>query len=255
MATAEAGPGAGADLDAYLAKPLTPTEIAARRRQIREATLRESPYIREPQFSRISPRDVAAVFQQCDSVFFGRAIAAALGERPLAFRLSTRATRCAGSLRKVWEGKPAGGMPPERFELTVSTTPLFESFRDGQRSITTCGHECTDRLDALQRVVEHETVHLIEYLRWADSACSAPRFQLIARSVFGHTARHHAMMSPGDRAAALGFRPGQRVAFEFEGVRYEGVLNRVTKRATVLVPHPDGRSMRFYIPLQYLTQA
>jgi len=47
------------------------------------------------------------------------------------------------------------------------------------------------------------------------------------------------------------------VAFDFDGVRYEGILSRVTKRATVLVPHPDGRVMsdgnpylQFYVPLE-----
>jgi len=62
-----------------------------------------------------------------------------------------------------------------------------------------------------------------------------------------------------DGALEIGLEPGRRVAFDFEGVRYEGILSRVTKRATVLVPHPDGRLMsdgnphhQFYVPLERL---
>jgi hypothetical protein len=61
---------------------------------------------------------------------------------------------------------------------------------------------------------------------------------------------------------AQGFKAGQRVAFEFEGVRHEGILNRVTKRATVLVPDADGELMsdgqryrRYYVPLRLLALA
>ena len=93
-------------LDAHLAKDLTAAEIDARRLQVREATLERSACILEPQFSRISPRDLAIAFE---------------------------------------------------------------------------------RHDALQRIVEHETVHLVEQLRWRDTNCSGSRFQAIARRLFGHT--------------------------------------------------------------------
>ena len=102
-------------------------------------------------------------------------------------------------------------------------------------------------------------VHLVEQLRWCETDCAAPRFQSIARRLFGHTQPKHALVTPRERAAQLGLEPGQRVAFDFEGVRYEGILSRVTKRATVLVPHPDGCVMsdgnphhQFYVPLEQL---
>jgi hypothetical protein len=49
------------------------------------------------------------------------------------------------------------------------------------------------------------------------------------------------------------------VSFVFEGVRLFGRVRRITKRATVLVPDPEGRSysdgMRYkeyYVPLAQL---
>jgi hypothetical protein len=110
---------------------------------------------------------------------------------------------------------------PERYELSVSTTLLFESFRDQQRPITIGGQECADRLDALQRIMEHEMVHLVEQLRWCETDCAAPRFQSMVRRLFGHTQPKYALVSPRERPAQLGFKPGRRVAFDFEGVRYE----------------------------------
>jgi hypothetical protein len=250
--------GQATDLDPFLARARKPTEIDALRQQIREATLAASLCIREPQFSRISARDVAVVFERYDALFFGASIPAALRGRELTFRLSTRATSRGGSLR-VWRPRETadGARRAERYELSVSTTLLFESFRGPGRPITIAGRECSDRLDALQRIVEHEMVHLVEQLRWCETDCAAPRFQSIARRLFGHTQHRHELVTPRERAAQLGLQPGHRVAFDFE--RYEGILSRVTKRATVLVPHPDGRVRsdgntyyQFYVPLERL---
>jgi len=56
--------GQATDLDPFLARTRMSTEIDAFRRQVREATLAASPCIREPQFTRISARDVAVVFER-----------------------------------------------------------------------------------------------------------------------------------------------------------------------------------------------
>jgi hypothetical protein len=249
-------------LDALLARDRAAGEIAELRRAVRLGVLEAAPWVREAQFTRISPRDVAVAFERYDCLFFGASIRTVLGDRPLRFRLSTRATSRGGSLRIAPPRQIPGGIRPESFELTVSTTLLFESFRDGERTITVAGHECADRLDALQRVIEHEAVHLVEHLRWSGTDCARKRFQAIASRLFGHTAPKHELVTPRERAMAQGFKAGQRVAFEFEGVRHEGILNRVTMRATVLVPDADGELMsdgqryrRYYVPLRLLALA
>jgi hypothetical protein len=248
-------------LDRYLGAVRTPVEIEEMRGVVREAILETSVNVRVPQFDRIGSADVAVAFHHYDSLFFDESLRLVIGSRPLLFRLSTRASQRAGSLRVTSRPQP-DGTRADSFEMTVSTTPLFESFREGERRVTAVGQECADRLDALQRIVEHETVHLAEHLRWGATTCSGSRFQGIAASLFGHRAPRHALVTPRERAEVLGFRPGQRVAFLFEGERRQGILNRVTKRATVLVPHPDGellsdghRYQRFYVPLRFLTQA
>ena len=62
-----------------------------------------------------------------------------------------------------------------RYEIAISCGLLFDSFKPGDRPITASGVECFSRLEALQRIFEHETVHLAEYLAWNTSNCSADR--------------------------------------------------------------------------------
>ena len=112
----------------------------------------------------------------------------------------------------------------------------------------------------MQRVVEHELVHLAEMLIWDASSCSQRRFHGIANRFFGHSRHQHDLITQTERAARK-FRlaTGSRVRFEFEGKSYTGTVNRITRRATVLVEDPKGerftdgkRYRRFYVPLESL---
>lgn len=247
-------------LDRFFARERSIAEIERDRDAVRAVVTEEPDGIREPDFRRIRVSDLISMFDVYDGVFFDGQIRTALAGRPLAFGLSRRATSRGGSLRRLHARVPEPGAPPEWFEMTISTSLLFDNFGANGRPVSIGGHECVDRLDALQRIVEHEIVHLLEHLRWGDSSCAGARFRWLVRAVFGHTEARHELVTPRERAAEQGLVPGRRVAFVFEGTRYEGIVNRVTKRATVLVPHPSGVKMsdgrcylRFYVPLAKLT--
>ena len=70
-------------------------------------------------------------------------------------------------------------------------------------------------------------------------------------------------MTPTDVARKqLGIRCGDSVTFKVDGTRRTGVVNRITKRATVLVKDPAGteytdgvRYAKFYVPLPMLKRA
>ena len=211
---------------------------AAARSAIRDRLLRSSRTLDGPAFTRLHADDLAALVSAYDELFLGGRLRPALGTSPLRFGFSTRATHRGGG---IFRRARAGGQIV-RYEIVISTTPLIESFRRPGEEVRVCGLACGDRLDALQRVVEHELVHLAELLVWDASSCAKARFQGIASRLFGHTSHRHEMLTPTQRASTVhGIRPGDSVLFEHEGKRREGIVNRITKRATVLVPHPAGR--------------
>jgi hypothetical protein len=138
----------------------------------------------------------------------------------------------------------------------VATSILFDGFADDDRDVTACGLPCRTRLEALQRIFEHELVHLAEWLCWGESHCGRPRFQGIAKRLFLHRAHTHQLITRSERAARDGIIVGSRVAFAFRGRPLTGRVNRITKRATVLVEDAraprwsDGRRYaRYYVPL------
>jgi hypothetical protein len=232
-------------------------EVATRTARIAAGLLGDSPYLREPNFTSFHPDDLERLFDSYDRLFFGGLCRSSLGERPLHFRLASRMTRTGGTTTRFRRREPPFDV---WFEIAVSTPLLFQSFRDVDRPIVVNGRECRHRLDALQRIMEHELIHLVETLIWDESQCSAARFQSIAGRFFGHTDHRHHLVTQHERASKqFGVQPGQRVRFRFEGREYCGVVNRITKRATVLVDDEQGtrytdgrRYKKFYIPLSML---
>ena len=238
-----------------------PEVIATKTAAIYVAVLRESQHITQPNFQQISSDDLAHLFRLYDQHFFdgwlGQTVKAK-ADGPLVFRLSSRMTRAGGKTIKREQRGPAGD--GYCFEIAIASRMLFMTFGDVQRPVTVCGLSCKDRLEALQRITEHEIIHLTELLAWGKSSCSARRFKKLAQNIFGHADTKHALVTAGEYAAVqYGVKVGGMVEFEFKGRRLVGRVNRVHRRATVLVKdgkgqrHSDGgRYARFYVPLGML---
>lgn len=242
---------------------LPATEVAAKTRKIYEAMLGRSAYLKSGNFTSIHPTDLARLFDLYDEQFFDGGCRATLGDTPLSFRLSKRMTSAAGKATRVQHRDRRTKAVRTEYEIAVSTTLLFQTFQDIDRPIVMSGIECRDRLEALQRVFEHELVHLIEFLIWQNSSCSSARFQSVANRFFRHTEHTHQLITPRERALAkFGVRTGSRVSFRLDGQQHVGVVNRITKRATVLVEdsrgtrYTDGkRYAKFYVPVGMLKPA
>ena len=235
----------------------SPDEGARRRETIRAGLLRQSAHIRADNFTAIHGRDLVFLFDAYDHEFFGGMVRRVLGTSPLGFRFAPRMTKAGGKTTVL---KSRTG--ERSYEISIATSTLFDGFREGDRGVTVTGRACATRLEAMQRIFEHEVVHLIEFLCWGGSDCKGPRYQSIARRFFGHEAHTHDLVLRRERAAEAGIRVGSRVTFEFEGRRHEGKVNRITKRATVLVEDPGGvrfsdgfRYKTYYIPLTLLRPA
>ncbi len=250
-------PATGALANAVLSLRLSEELIQHRLESIHQDVLAHSRYIRDADFKTIHPRDLKFLFDAYDERFLGGLCKRALEGKSINFRLSPRMTRAGGKTTRFTKQNGAVS-----YEITIAISMLFDGFGKMDRRISVCGLECENRLPALQRIFEHEIVHLTELLCWENSDCAAARFQDIARRLFLHRAHTHDLVTRRERAAESGIRIGSGVTFEWKGQRLNGRVNRITKRATVLVEdregdtHSDGlRYKIFYVPISCLALA
>lgn len=243
----------GAHLESLRPSP-SRLDVAA---QVGAELLAGSSHLGSPELVRIDSDDLWLLFHGYDRRSFDGLLAAALGpalRERLRLRLSSRMTSAGG---KVLHYR---GSSPARFEIAVSRHLLFTNFAPGAATVQINGLWCRTRLDALQRIFEHELVHLAELLLWGRSSCRRPCFRALARALFGHSDVTHRLTTSRQRAwQEHRLEPGDRVWFQHEGRRLEGFVNRITKRATVLVPDPAGQSYtdgghyaKFYMPVAAL---
>ena len=225
--------------------------IRAWTREIGRELLAASSWIDEPDFTAIHPDDLAFLFDAYDRRFLRGFARRRLVPEALSFRLSSRMTRAGG---QTTHRVQADGRAD--YEIAISTEILFNGFADGDPPVSVAGIPCANRLEALQRIFEHEIVHLVEYLATGTSNCRARPFQELAHRLFRHRNHTHSLITRAERAAQRGIRIGSRVAFLYQGQRLAGRVNRVTKRATVLVEDPEGdrysdggRYRKYYVPL------
>ena len=247
-------PSQSALADALLSLNPSGESILGHAQEIHRGVLAHSHYLHHPNFTSIHPQDLEFLFAAYDERFLAGLLRPALEGRRLRFRLAPRMTRAGGKTTQY--RSPAGEVS---YEIAIAASMLFDGFRDTDRRATVCGRECQDRLEALQRIFEHELVHLGELVCWGHSDCTAARFQDIASRIFLHRAHTHDLITRRERAAEYGIRVGSRVDFIFEGRRLTGRVNRITKRATVLVEDPAGakfsdglRYKTYYVPIHCL---
>jgi hypothetical protein len=231
--------------------------------EIRAAILSASPYLRQPNFTACHGDDLETLFHLYDHHIFQGSFREALQGRQLTFRISKRLTRAGG--QTVWRIRRdrRTGATKEDFEISVSAVLLYQTFEDHQRPVHVAGCLCNDRLEAMQRILEHEMIHLGERLIWGNSSCRAKRFQSIAARLFGHQSHTHHLVTTTEIARRdKGIHRGSVVTFLHEGRQYQGIVNRLTRRATVLVPDSSGllysdgvRYTKFYVPLNLLHPA
>lgn len=231
--------------------------------RVAENTLGSSRYMRGLNFTSSSAIDLMNMAESYDQLFLGGnclPLARCFG---LQFRWSKRMTSNGGKTVRTIHVDRKTGSQNIKYEIVLSAPLLFQTFGDLKRPIRVTGLLCNNRLQALQRIMEHELIHLAEMLVWDHSCCASPRFQSIASRLFGHTEHKHDLITQQERAERkFNIRVGTKVSFRFEGTAYAGTVNRITRRATVLVPdekgqlYNDGRRYRkFYVPLSHLRPA
>lgn len=224
----------------------------ARRREafaeVGRRVLAASPFVTDRNFDRIGATDLRAMFAAYDELYFGGELGPLVAGR-LDLDLSGRMTRAGGTT--AWHRRDRTAT------ITLSTVLLYQSFRGQEREIHVGGCPCGDRLEAAQRIFEHELCYLVEFLATDASRCAAGPFQELAGGLFGHRDHRHTLIGASERVEIdLGLAVGSPVRFEHEGRELRGILARVTRRATVFVPDPQGgwidsrgaRIAKYYVP-------
>lgn len=233
-------------------------EADALRQAVRQELLAKSARVREPNFTELHADDLRLLFDAYDERFLSGLCRRAVAPGTISFRLSRRMTRTAGqaALRRRH-----GSAAPD-YEVAVSSFLLFDGFGPDADGATVAGLPCADRLDALQRILEHEFVHVVEMAATGRSSCGKRPFREMAQALFGHREFTHELLTRRARAARRGIVAGSQVVFDYKGRRLAGKVNRVTKRATVLVPHSRGRLYsdnrryaKYYVPVEALRPA
>ncbi|MFP4458897.1 MAG: hypothetical protein ACLFSQ_04855 [Candidatus Zixiibacteriota bacterium] len=145
--------------------------------------------------------------------------------------------------------------------IRISKMMIFETFDQLERDIYVNGIKCRTRLHSLMRVLEHELVHVLEYYAFGKTSCKRDRFRKMAQYLFGHTETTHRLGTMYEIAYQnKKVKPGSKVEFTYRGKRLEGIVSKITKRATVMSPDKLGqyidqekkRYSKFYVPIERL---
>jgi len=228
--------------------------------EIAETVLSKSKVMRNDNFQSTTGADLQRMAELYDQKFFDGHCLPLARSHGIEFRWSKRMTSNGGKTVRYVQPNRRDNTQSTRYEIVLSATLLFQTFGDLDRPVRVTGLLCKNRLQAMQRILEHEMIHLVEMLVWEDSCCAAARFQTIARRLFGHTEHKHNLITQQERASEkFNVRVGSHVQFSLDGKRYLGTVNRITRRATILVVDPlgqlygDGKRYRkFYVPLSHL---
>ncbi|MFX0115432.1 MAG: SprT-like family protein [Candidatus Hodarchaeota archaeon] len=243
----------------------SPEEVIAKTRSIYQAMLRNSKRITQGNFTKIGVTDLERLFSLYDRIFFSGLLQELLHRKNsgiLQFRLSKRMARVGGKTTRTLKRLQQRGNSREVpvYEIAISAQLLFQTFKDVKRTVIINGIICKDRLEALQRIFEHELIHILEMVLWGKSSCSKANFRSLARQIFAHTDINHQLVTQREIALVnFGIGIGDKVSFKDDGKLATGYVNRITKRATILVesekgaPYSNGkRYIKYYVPISDL---
>ncbi|WP_338813815.1 SprT-like domain-containing protein [Bernardetia sp. Wsw4-3y2] len=234
-------------------------EINERFEKVRQQVFIQSKQIKTDNFQVVSNNDVKLIFELYDIHFFDNYFKESKIVDRMAFDFSKKMTSAGGKLMyyKVTKQNPI------QFRMRISAYLIFNSFKKqtDNKTINLAGFETKNRLEALMHVIEHEIIHLIEFIAFNDSSCKKDNFKKLANSIFGHTAFTHQLLTGKMEALKeYDLRVNDWVKFTFDGKTYTGVIHRITKRATVMALDKNGeykdnkgnRFKKYYILLKYL---
>jgi hypothetical protein len=213
-------------------------EAISKRNNIRNKFIAKSKNVKTGNIERMSNLDLKILFCLYDEEFFGLYFTRSF-KGNLTFSLSTRMTSAAGKTIYSKKIKLLQEVE-ENYEIRMGIKFFFEYYKVKRAKIVS-GINTVDPLDAFQIVFEHELCHLMELHLYKESSCKKLRFKTMVYNMFGHTDVYHQLPTQKEIISEkYGFIIGQEVSFAHEGKKYSGFINKINKRATVMVKDKKG---------------
>ena len=214
------------------------SEIIKKRNDIRNRLIIKSKNVKNGNIQFMSKIDLEILFDLYDQEFLNDYFSKNF-KGSLKFSLSTRMTSSAGKTiysRKIKLLKEA----EETYEIRMGIK-FFYQYYMVERDKMVSGINTKDSLEAFQIVFEHELCHLIELHLYKESSCKKLRFKTMVNNMFDHTDVYHQLPNQKEIISKkYGLLVGQKVSFISEGRKYNGIIYKLNKRATVMVKDSKG---------------
>ena len=78
-----------------------------------------------------------------------------------------------------------------KFSIEIAVKLINKQFKVDKSPVYVGGLECRDRIELLQRILEHEISHLLEYIVWNETGDNNKRFKDILSKLWGHKENWH----------------------------------------------------------------
>ncbi|MFU0824972.1 SprT-like domain-containing protein [Clostridium sp.] len=231
------------------------SEIENKRHLLRNEFIYISNNINHGQIKKILVEDLQLLFNLYDKYFFNYYFNKFF-KGNITFSLSKRMSRSAGKTI-IPKTNPILEEEKQRYEIRIGVNFLFQYYELDREKIV-AGVKTEDSLHALLMVFEHEIIHLIEFYVFGNSSCKNKRFKTIAKNIFNHKDVYHSLPTNGEIACeSLGIKIGDKVSFLHEEEIKNGIVNRINKRAAIMVLDNKGnyidgqgnRYSKYYVPL------
>lgn len=238
----------------------TQQQIDGKRTLVSKLFMEKSSNIKTPDIKVMSAKDVELLFDLYDMVFFDFWFRDSFRGR-LEFSLSKRMTKSAGMTVCP---KNIMNMNIEEVVIEIKiAVDIILSYGVLENSTKVGGIQVASSLQALQLVMEHEIIHVLEFIAYGRSSCKGKRFKAMVHNIFGHTESTHTLPISGRIAYEnLDLGIGSMVSFSFKGEKLSGMIVSVNKRAVVMVADRKGRWQdpggnrysKYYVSLNELTK-
>lgn len=247
---------------------MEPIDIKYTQQQINEKRtfasrlfMEKSSSIKTTDIKSLSVKNVELLFDLYDMVFFDFWFRDSFKGR-LKFSLSTRMTKSAGMTvcpKNIMNMKIEDAV----IEIKICSDIILGYGNSPRNGTKVGGIQATSSLQALQLVLEHEMIHVLEFIIYGRSSCKGKRFRTMAYNIFGHTESTHSLPTPGRVAyERLDLGIGSIVSFDFKGKSLSGLVVNINKNAVVMVEDKEGRWQdpagnrysKYYVPLSKLTK-